>query len=216
MPEGALQLVTPDNLKRFLPDISYKIFDLALAPRGRIDRFFRGGRKRRAIAQRADFIRAFLLEKYGGIYLDSDAILLGSLDRYFALLDRYDFFAVRRQSFGRNHISVGFMGSRAHGAVISEYTDALRQRLTKKLDLEWNEVGAAMLTPIFDSHAESIYSVPEPELQPISFEVADSKFADKATKLSDILAKDARVLHALQRSVQVEPARARAGGALSE
>lgn len=193
MSGGELQLVTPDNLQRFLPNISSKIFDLAITPKGRIERLFRGHRKRRAIAQRADVIRAFLLERYGGFYIDSDAILLGKLDRYFSLLDRYDFCAVRRESFGRSHVSVGFMGSRAHGTVISEYTEALEARIAKSLDIEWNELGAALLTPIFDRHTDSVYAIPERELQPVTFEVADSKFPDESIELRDILAEDARV-----------------------
>lgn len=193
MAGGELQLVTPDNLRRFLPDISNRVFDLALAPVGRIDSLFRGKRKRRAIAQRADFIRAFLLEKYGGLYIDSDAILLGSLDRYFDLLRSHDFCATRRDSFGKKHISINFYGSRAGGTVISEYAAALRERLKGKLDLDWNEVGEAMLTPIFERHLDIAYAIPEAEVQPITFEVAEAKFRDETLELSDVMAPDTRI-----------------------
>jgi hypothetical protein len=181
-------LVTPDNLKQFLPDIPDRVFDIE---RGTMD----DPRQRRidAIPQRADFIRAFLLEKYGGIYVDSDAISLGDLGGYFSLLRQYDFLAVRRSSFGKTHISVGFMGARRGGTVVSEYVTQLKDRLQGDLSYEWNEIGQSLLTPIFDRHRDIVFEVPEKEIQPVTWENARSLFVSTSHKLDEIITPRTRV-----------------------
>jgi hypothetical protein len=181
-------LVTPDNLKQFLPDIPDRVFDIE---RGTMD----DPRQRRidAIPQRADFIRAFLLEKYGGIYVDSDAISLGDLSGYFSLLRQYDFLAVRRSSFGKTHISVNFMGSRPGGTVVSEYVTQLKDRLRGGLSYEWNEVGQDLLTPIFNRHRHIVFEVPEKEIQPVTWENARSLFVSTSHKLDEIITPRTRI-----------------------
>lgn len=189
-------LVTPDNLREYLPKISRRIFDIEAIPKGRIDRHLhRGRRKASAVAQRADFVRAFLLEKYGGFYIDSDAILLADPAPFFSLLDTYDCCVTMRGSFGKTHASVGFYGSRAMGAVISEYANCLRKRLEGPLQYTWNEVGAAMLTPIIDRYhyRASVYAIPEAEVEPVPFEVAGSMFVDRSIKLEDVISPGTRI-----------------------
>ena len=43
------------------------------------------------IPQKADYIRLALLQRYGGIWLDSDIIIFRPLDKLFLLLNEYDF-----------------------------------------------------------------------------------------------------------------------------
>lgn len=50
------------------------------------------------IAHRADYVRIAILYYYGGIYIDSDMIMLNSLDPIFKLLNNYDFIAYEYQS----------------------------------------------------------------------------------------------------------------------
>lgn len=47
------------------------------------------------LAQKADYFRAKLLCKYGGIWLDSDAIVINSLDSVFDQLNNYDFYGYK-------------------------------------------------------------------------------------------------------------------------
>lgn len=187
-------LVTPNNLEEYLPGLPRRLFEIEAEPAGRVDKYFHK-RKRRvsAIAQRADFVRAFLLEKYGGFYLDSDAILLTDPEPYFNLLESYDFCVTRRSSFGKAHVSVNFYGSRPGGVVISRYAELLRERLTGPLQYKWNEVGAEMLTPIVDSHQEIVFNIPESEVQPVTFESASEVFTDTSLDLEEVVSRGTKI-----------------------
>lgn len=187
-------VVTPENVHRYLPDISARIFQIEAKPKSRLDRYLnRAARKERAIAQRADFIRAFLLEKHGGLYIDSDTLLLADPAPYFDLLDSYDFVAARRSSHGKSHVSVNFYGSRLEGLVISEYTRLLRERLSGSLYYTWNEVGSELLTPIVERYRSVTLDIPEREIQPVTWEEADRVLVDTSLSLKDVAGPEARV-----------------------
>ena len=47
------------------------------------------------IAQKADYIRSKLLCKYGGIWLDSDAVVFNNLESVFAKLNEYEFYGYK-------------------------------------------------------------------------------------------------------------------------
>lgn len=189
-----LKVVTPENVRNYIPDLPARVFRVSLAPNGRVERYFRrAARRARAIAVRADYIRAFLLEKYGGLYVDSDAIILGDLQTYFDRLERAGFLVTRRSSFGKSHASVGFYGSVGGGEIIREYATAMRQRLQCNLDHDWNEVGATLLTSIVDRHRGEVAEVSEEEVQPITFEEADQKFASTSIDPDDVITARTRI-----------------------
>jgi hypothetical protein len=88
---------------------------------------------------------------------------------------------------------VGFYGSVAGGPIIREYAAALRARLSKSLDYNWNEVGAEMLTPIVDRHVQDVGIASEAQVQPITFEEANEKFVSTTLELKDDLSDQAKV-----------------------
>jgi hypothetical protein len=70
------------------------------------------------VAHRADFIRAFLLARYGGLWLDSDCVVVKSLAPLLGLLDVHDFIEHRdRQGLFPN----GFIGARPGSAIAGEF-----------------------------------------------------------------------------------------------
>jgi hypothetical protein len=64
------------------------------------------------LAQKADFIRAYLLVHHGGLYIDADCVVLGALDPVFDLADEAEFVGFR-DSLG--HMSNSFMASAPGG-----------------------------------------------------------------------------------------------------
>ena len=110
---------------------------------------------------RCDFIRAFLLERYGGLYVDADCIAKKDFADVFRQTNEYDFYAMRRSSAETKHISIGFYSSLPRGRVITAYAEALRAIIKRKTCFRWAEVGSRMLTPIVDAQLEHVILFPE-------------------------------------------------------
>jgi hypothetical protein len=72
------------------------------------------------LAQKADYIRAKLVCKYGGMWLDSDTIVLGSLDSIFDKLEQYEFFGY---DYKGQCITVWAFASRANGELITKWSE---------------------------------------------------------------------------------------------
>lgn len=100
------------------------------------------------IAHKADYIRFNLLHKYGGVWLDSDLILLRNIDEAIEpFISDYDYVGYGRE---QGKPSIGFMacikGCRLLGIQLEEVNKVLRRKRWtrlpfKKLELGWNELG---------------------------------------------------------------------------
>jgi mannosyltransferase OCH1-like enzyme len=100
------------------------------------------------IAHRADYIRFNLLYQYGGVWLDSDLILMRNIeDAIEPFVEKYDFVGYGRE-YGKP--SIGFMGSQKGcqllGLHLKEINKVLRRRQWsylpfRKVTLGWNELG---------------------------------------------------------------------------
>lgn len=108
-------------MHQYLPDLDPRVWQISLQ-----------SPNQNPIAVRCDFIRTFLLERHGGLYVDVDCIALKDFDEAFRASSSYDFYAMRRTSVKSNHISIGFSGTRPKGKVITAYADALRHILKEK------------------------------------------------------------------------------------
>ncbi len=151
-------MVTPENLSEFLPDLPPEIHNITV----------QDNPDEPCLATKTDFIRAFLLEKFGGLYIDSDAIVLQSLKGLFEMIRKDHFISMRKVSAPTRHISIGLYGSIANGEVITSYANALRDHIAQRTAFKWGEVGAFTLTPIIDSGLPNRV-LPERDIQPIPF-----------------------------------------------
>lgn len=89
-----------------------------------------------SIPQKADYIRLCLLQKYGGIWLDSDIIVFKSLSELFSLLDNYDFIGFGCHFKNCNINSYGYpkpanwvIGSRKNGILITRCLEKANRML---------------------------------------------------------------------------------------
>ncbi|HLD90881.1 MAG TPA: capsular polysaccharide synthesis protein [Patescibacteria group bacterium] len=105
---------------------------------------------RENISIKADYIRAKLLQKYGGIWLDADTIVMRSPDELVPLLNRKDFL-YRTQHEGL--ASVGVMASIPNGVLINEYIEQQDTLIDTKKTLSWGENGSRILTPLVRKHS---------------------------------------------------------------
>ena len=175
-----VRLVTPENVRDYLPDLPSAVNDVSV---------LRKGRSEPSLAIKVGFIRAFLIERHGGVYLDSDCIVLRDPGFVFDLLESWDFVTMRRTSAPGRHISIGFYGSKAGGVVISAYANALRTTLAKQTAFKWGDVGAGTITPIVNEHQKLVHEIPEERLHPIVAE-EQSQFLEPSRAIGRYLRHD--------------------------
>lgn len=192
----SLVIVNPENMHKYLPGVDRFWEGLEVEIQGRIDKYSRKlfkKKSRKNIAVKADVIRALLLYRYGGIYIDTDTIFLQPLDYYFQLLEEKEFFIMRRQSHGKDHMYVGFYGSQPGSIILRDYIASMRAKLQQSKDVGYNDLGASMITPIVEKHADRATVLSEKEIQPITFEVSRETFISTELEVDDVVPEGQRL-----------------------
>ena len=131
-------------------------------------------------AQRADFIRSFLLQRHGGIWLDSDCLLMKGLDDVQALLRVHDFVAHRdRQGYFPN----GFMAAARGSQVAAALYQIVCAKLRSHEPLGWISLGGEALTGILRRTTANWLELPCARIQPVCWSEPEVFFAiaDAAT-----------------------------------
>ncbi len=177
-----VELVNSENLRDFLPDIHPNI--------DRIERMGEPGVP--CLAIKTAFIRIFLLEKYGGLYLDSDAIVMRDLGEIFDCLEQKDFVCTRKTSRIQHRIPNNFIASRPGGRLISMYANHMRTELSNRTSFEWGEMGADSLTPLVNANREHVCEIPEDRVHPI-INNEQEFFADRELSLEEALPQNSLI-----------------------
>jgi len=108
-----IHMVTTDNVKQFLPNISETFFQIA------------------QINNKSNYLRYMLLREYGGIWLDSDLILFRSLKPTLDLLkDGIDLIATASPTLKYGEPECGFLLSTQRGGVISKAVNLIEHALS--------------------------------------------------------------------------------------
>ena len=143
-------LVTPQTLRDYLPSIPDALFDVS------------------HVVHRADMIRAMLVARHGGLWLNSDAVVLRRLDWILDLLDDYEFVGFKRQ-----RVTVSCFASRANGTIVKEWVRQQHAKFPQR-EFSWMEVGTDLLDPICHAHQERVKVMPFRLIGPVLWdEVAD-------------------------------------------
>jgi hypothetical protein len=144
-------LVTPETLKAYLPNIEddvHRITDLS---------------------HKADMIRTRLVMTYGGMWLDSDAVVLSDLNWLFDYLKEYEFVGFNdagRLQAERPWVRVNCFVSRPNGTVVSEWV-RLQNSKFPRTTFNWSEIGASLLNPICLSNKQRVKILPFGRISPI-------------------------------------------------
>jgi len=141
-----VRLVTPDEFER-IRDIDCDI-DL----------------NKLRVEHRADFIRAFLLTKFGGLWIDSDCLVMQSLQPLIDLLHSYDFIFHKERS---GYVSNGFIGARPGSKIVSTLYRRICEILRSGKPLEWLSLGGEPLTEIIRNCDVSYYELKCELIQPV-------------------------------------------------
>jgi len=118
-----VHLINHDNLTQYIPTLPKQFFQLKPA-------------------HQADYVRVYTVSRLGGIWLDADTIVMGSLDGLFEMLEKGDGFFIRENNEG---LCNGVFGSRADTVVMREWLQTIDTRLQDTATLEFTELGAKFL-----------------------------------------------------------------------
>jgi SAM-dependent methyltransferase len=100
------------------------------------------------IAHRADFIRAFLLAHYGGLWVDSDCLVMQPLAPVLDILNQCEFVAHRERG---GLFSNAFIGA-SHGSRIANiFYKRICETLRRKQPIGWISLGGEPLSAILES-----------------------------------------------------------------
>jgi len=98
------------------------------------------------IAHKADYLRAVILYKYGGLWLDADVLAKSSFRPLLNDLKNADLvlFADEKQEF-----SIAIFGCRKHSPFIKEWISVMTKKIGAKTTFEWTEIGYNILYPLW-------------------------------------------------------------------
>jgi hypothetical protein len=151
--------VNENTVKEYLPDINPKVYWLISEKTGETHPWMI-----------ADYIRVKLLEKYGGVWLDSDCIQFNDLSRIGQLLLKHDYVGLMTDN---GYISLGFMASKPNGNLMSRYSKEMDNVLEVCDSIPSSSYwGSRLLTKIHKSNGNSavpICFVDKEKVAPIEF-----------------------------------------------
>lgn|GEM_PF-208395 len=116
------------------------------------------------VAHRADFIRAFLLARYGGLWVDSDCVVLRRLEPVLELLAQHDFVGYQER---QGHVANNFMAARPGSRVAADYYRRVCAILRAGEPLEWLTLGAHALTATIRETRARVHRLNVELVQPV-------------------------------------------------
>jgi len=126
------------------------------------------------VAHRADFIRAYLLRQYGGVWVDADCVALRPVTPLEAELDRYDMVVSREP---RGLVATYFMMARPRSPTVRHFYDEVVQHLREKRPIDWLEIGAYPLARAIANHSGRTRVLDSRYIMPVCWSEAASFLA---------------------------------------
>lgn len=177
-------LVTPENIRDYLPDIPDEIFKIE------------------ELAHKADMIRARLIYTHGGMWLDSDAIVLSDLNWLFDMLTEYEFIGFNdhgRFDESPLNVRINCFVSKPKSKVMEQWVTAQSAKFPKTV-YNWTEVGTDLLDPIIVTNQASVKLLPFDLICPIRWNEV-SRFTSRWENSKKILT-NAQVVMLSNKSLQ--------------
>jgi len=129
-------------------------------------------------SHQADFVRVNVICDYGGIWLDSDTIVLDSLDSLFNYIEEKDGFFMKHND--NNTFYNGIFGSRKQTPLMIEWKNKILDILNKSINIEWCAIGSDILDT-FDINLYNNYEVinGKENMFPVNWQDCVIEFIDK-------------------------------------
>lgn len=107
-------------------------------------------------AHQADFVRVNVVCDYGGIWLDSDTLVIDSLDSLFDILDERNGFFIKENN---RYLLNGIFGSKPATLLMNEWKRAMNIKLKDSNGkIGWTAIGNSILEKIYSSSSSGLYN----------------------------------------------------------
>jgi Capsular polysaccharide synthesis protein len=174
-----VRLVTPQSLHVYLPNLPRAVLNI------------------KEIAHRADMIRTMLVAEFGGMWLDSDAIVLKDLNWIFDCLAKHEFVGFNDgANLGpdRPWLRVNCFASRKNGTIVTEWMRLQHEKLPRTT-FGWEEIGTELLHPICLSRPDLVKVLPFDSICPIPWnEVGKFMTVAPAEEIDEIIERCSLVM----------------------
>jgi hypothetical protein len=101
-------------------------------------------------SHQADFVRVNVVCDYGGIWLDSDTLVLNSLDSLFDFIEKKNGFFIKEDN---TILCNGIFGSRANTPLMIEWkTEMIKILDEKQNNIAWSEIGCQLLQNLYNKN----------------------------------------------------------------
>lgn len=128
-----VHLINKENIKDYIKEIPSYFYDLQPA-------------------HQADFVRVNVICDYGGIWLDSDTLVMDDLHSLFNIIKNKDGFFIKENNV---NLSNGVFGSKPNTSLMIEWKTQINTILNnKKNNIEWTEIGGHLLDNIQNKFPE--------------------------------------------------------------
>jgi biofilm PGA synthesis N-glycosyltransferase PgaC len=127
------------------------------------------------VAHRADFIRAFLLARFGGVWIDSDCLVMKPLGPVLDLLSAYDFLGYFERRSGMP--APAFMGSRSGGRIALAHYSHVCGVLRSGQSRSWASLGALSLVDTLRQTETPWYRIAVDLIEPVCISDPQAFFA---------------------------------------
>lgn len=125
------------------------------------------------VAHRADFIRAFLLKRYGGVWIDCDCVLTKPLAPLLESLGDRDFAAHRERG---GYYGNEFMIAKRESRIAEAFYERIAKTLRTKQQFGWCEIGCVPLTDVLSKTDVPFLDIECELIQPICWSQVEPYF----------------------------------------
>jgi len=155
-------------------------------------------------AHQADFIRVHVICEYGGIWLDSDTLVMNNLQELFdsIIVEKTDGFFIKQNN---EILWNGVFGSKANTPLLKVWRDYIdRVLFIKEGNIEWEEIGNTFLQKTFqETDLFSKYTIFNglDTMYPVNYPICAAEFIDRPQDHAISLKREFQPLIALVHSV---------------
>ncbi|HEY2358941.1 MAG TPA: glycosyltransferase [Phenylobacterium sp.] len=114
----------------------------------------------------SDYVRAYLLSRFGGLYLDADAVVMRSLKPLVAAAEVHGFVGYREP---QGYMSCNFMASRPGDWVIMDYYRRVAARLRDPRPLAWLDLASVPMDIAIRDYGREALILPTSSVMPLAW-----------------------------------------------